>query len=416
MQKISHGKVYTLTSKFVKYHGEGHPECPFYTTEEVLEERHYIDYSKEVQEVIDLITLQENIEPVGSSKYKVHKYPSDIDLFEPVEGCCTINSVRFPMARRIQDAVRRIKSKNHILFARFQCGYDRRYDVYIGEEVEGKLKDYNHLVTQREIENLFFQGLITEEDAKWAIGLAVKYITVDDFLAIYWFLRKRMMVDWTEDDILQGYKQLPMGKRLYLYDALIDKSLVKLDVWAKIPYPDLKGKRFVEITNWFLVQYKNDKGEIQNLSIVQEDRVKSLRYDIYKYLGDRHFDELKAAKRYWNYLFELEQTPEVLDELKKLAPLFSSYVAFLNSVLTDWKLNHRLYKINFLTSMEIDKFEKETKQRLANYHPTCSFDGKLNNKLIDRFSTRVAQKGIEDLTEKFLKDHKVDILSFLKRH
>ena len=108
MAKIHQDMVYLLGGNKVTTLKKSnvHPDCPYYTTSDVLEEKHYSDYSPEVQKVIDLITISEDIEPVGSSKFKVHKYPSDIDLFEPVKGCCTINAVRLPMARKILHELR----------------------------------------------------------------------------------------------------------------------------------------------------------------------------------------------------------------------------------------------------------------------------------------------------------------------
>ena len=42
-------------------------------------------FSKRTKNLINLVTAKNDINPVGSQKFKVHRYPGDIDLFEPVK-------------------------------------------------------------------------------------------------------------------------------------------------------------------------------------------------------------------------------------------------------------------------------------------------------------------------------------------
>lgn len=411
MNKKAQDHVFSISGSGVK-HAPEHPNCPYYTTEEVLEQKHYSDYSPEVRRIIDVITIGSDLEPVGSSKFAVHKYPSDIDLFEPVIGCCTVNSVRLPMARNIQAIILRVQRTRDMYFSRFQCGYDRRYDVYFGREQNGKLVDYEPFIARREIVNLYEQGLLTNEESDYALELARSNPSLRQFFGLYWFFRDMMIVDWSQEEILAGYKQLRAGKKLYLDDALIDKSLVKLDVRAKIPYPDIEGKRFVEFTNWFLVEVENEDGNIETLSIVQQDRVKSLRADIYRYIKN---DPLKAAKRYWNYLFELEQTSEVLIQLQKLAPLFSCYVAFLNSILTDLELQKEMMESGLISSDGYRKFLGETRKRMKDHAPNCYFDFDLNNKLMKSLNPAMIKETIKGLTNRYLSDKHINMIDFVSQ-
>lgn len=412
MQKKAQDVLFLLTGGKIKHTNE-HPECPYYTSKDVLQERHYSDYSPEAQRVISLITIEQGLEPVGSSKYQAHKYPSDIDLFEPVQGCCGINAVRLPMVRALQNIIRRLENEPSIHFARFQCGYDRRYDIYWGKESKGQVLDWSARIARREINNLYYQELITEQEQEAALSLVKENPSVRDFLRLYWFFRNFMALDWNTEEIKRGYKDLRGGKRMYLDDALIDKSLVKLDVWAKLPYPDMKGARYVEVTNWFLVQVEDENGEIQTLSIVQEDRLKSLRADIYKYYAK---DALKTSKRYWNYLFELEQTPAVLRELRKLAPLFSSYIAFLNSVATDLELQERMLRVGLLEENAYKAFLLDTKRRLLAFAPACYLEESLNEQLAQTLDEKKMLKAVDNLTRKYWATQRVDILDFVEKH
>ena len=57
----------------------------------ILNLRNPKSYSKSVRKVIDLITIENDVYPVGSQKYKIHGYPSDIDLFEEIKVCCDLS-------------------------------------------------------------------------------------------------------------------------------------------------------------------------------------------------------------------------------------------------------------------------------------------------------------------------------------
>lgn len=412
MQKKAQDKLFLLTGKGIQ-HAVSHPECPFYTTKDVLQELHYADYSPEVQKVIDLLSVGEKLDPVGSSKYKVHKYPSDIDLFEPVKACCSLNAVRLPLVHNLQQVIARLLKAENVYFSRFQCGYDRRYDIYLGKVEDGKVIDFLPYLARRELENLRDQNLLTEEETYFGLSLIEENPTPYQFYNLYWFLRDRVIVDWQPEDILRGYVQLPAGKKLYLDDALIDKSLVKLDVAALLPYPDMPGSRYVEVTNWFLVQVENSDGSVETFSIVQEDRLQSLRADIYNYEKKQ---PLKAAKRYWNYLFELKQTKDVLHELRKLAPLFSSYIAFLNSVITDLEQQKIMLKKYLLTENDYKEFIQETKTRMLNHAPSCYFDANLNSQLAQTLDTNKIQRTINDLTKKYLAQKRINMTRFVEEH
>lgn len=412
MKKRAQHKVFALSGQGVK-HAPDHPNVPFYTTENVLEQKQYADQLPEVQKIVDLITISKEVSPVGSSKFSVYAYPSDIDLLEPVVGCCTINAVRLPMARHIQEIIRRIQATDDVYFRRFQCGYDRRYEVYLGREQKGKLVDYVPYIAQREIRNLYDQQLLSDLELEYALSLVKPNPTLREFFQLYWFLQDMVIVDWSQEEILRGHKELRCGKKMYLDDGLIDKSLVKLDIWAKIPYPDMEGRRFIEFTNWFLVEVENEDGDIETMSFIQKDRLKSLRSDTRRFLRD---DPLKAAKRYWNYLFELEQTREVHKELKKIAPLFSCYTAFLNSVVTDLEVQREMMQAGLLSVDAYLSFIHDTRKRMKQHAPPCYFDVKTNEELAKTLDTTAMKKAIREQTESYLKENGIDMISFLAKH
>lgn len=406
--------------------------CPVYTIDQTLQERTPEDYSPEVREIVDLITVQEDILPVGSAKFSVHKYPSDVDIFEKIEGCCTVNEVRFAVANQIQQIVQRILQTDDIFIGDFKAGYDTRYDVYLGEEIDGQIVDYDPAIAHREIDNLYDQGLFTDQEFAEINNLIVDDPNIEEFTKLNDKVRSYYTLRWSTDEILDGYKVLRGNKKLWLDDALIEHSVVKLDLWAPLPYEDLppeclrsfrqkwpqyqKPWRYVEVTNWILIQQRDNKGNVKTLTQELPDYAKSLRSDIVTYLSEDDLNYLKAAKRFWSYLlFErkvLENKDETLDVkpsaknelrqqmrnklhlqtsrkdldsiLKRLAPLFGSYIAFLNAVRGDLELIEKLSQKGLPIS---DEFFRQSLDgivfRLMCSAPTCDFDDEVNQTVID---------------------------------
>ncbi len=345
--------------------------CFVPSIEEVLAERKLSDYDIPTQRVISLLTTSPSILPVGSAKFKVHAYPSDLDLFERFEDCCTVNEVRFKLRRRLQDIVRNISCFSDIFLGDFKAGYDRRFNLYLGDIVDGSIVDYSPSLIRRDLTNLRYQGALPEEKYYELMNLVKEKPSLEDFQQLSTEIRNLYVLRWTPEEILQGYKFLPPNGRIWLEDALIDKSVVKIDVWAPLPYSDISSQcyegpvpgRYVEITNWFLVVFVTPKGDEKVLSEDLKDYATSLQKDIEKYLSPDHLNLLKAAKRLWSlllfarkkassHILESECSSErfrgfiqldfIDSVLIRLAPLFSSYIALLNSLRSDLDLLFKL--------------------------------------------------------------------------
>ena len=66
-------------------------------------------YTKDTLEYIHLITIDPDAIPVGSQKFKVHKYPGDIDIFENVEVCCKLTDSKEIITNKIRNIAKNIK-------------------------------------------------------------------------------------------------------------------------------------------------------------------------------------------------------------------------------------------------------------------------------------------------------------------
>jgi len=433
--------------------GKSISNCPHYTIQQALEENTY--FSAEAQKAIELITTQKDILPVGSAKFKVHSYPSDIDIFEKIEGCCTINEVRLELVSKIQQIVRDVLDSENILFGDFKAGYDERYDVYFGEEYMGEIIDYNQDIALLEIENLRRQKLLNKEEYEEFKELLPVSMDLETFEELEDYLNSFHTLKWTADEILQGYKDLRGGKRMYLFDALISRSVVKMDLWVPLPYDEItedcledyrakwdfdQPQRYVEVTNWILIELKDLEGEIQTLSEELSDYAKSLRLDVWHYLSPPEPNILKAAKRFWSYLLFQRKTllsrdatkssqgrvyskvlreqsqnnmasemnlRDVEDMIVDIAPLFGSYIALLNAVKGDLELIADILdsdvdvEMNFFLQ-SLDGFQLRLQCYERNNVEKCEFDFAVQRQLIEsieKLKTNLTSKAILELVD-----------------
>ena len=168
--------------------------------------------------------------------------------------------------------------------------------------------------------------LITIDEYAELVYLVNKPMTISAFEQLRDFFREKQVVRWTAREVMDGTKELPLGKKLKLEEALTHESLVKLDVWAKI-----QGNRFTEITNFFLFIYVDENGDEHIMNLELGDLIDSFMGDIILYSTTEHKKSMKVAKRMWQLATYIDY-----DELlNKLYPLFESDVGVLNQIAAD---------------------------------------------------------------------------------
>jgi len=265
----------------------------------ILKQRTFEGLSKETQGLIQLITIENGVFPVGSFRYKAHRYPGDIDIFEPVKACCDKESASQAIANKISTMAKEISQHHDIYLGDFKAGLDERYNVS----------------TVAELEQLLKTGLLTQEEYREAVSQK----TQEDLQE---FLRQFRIIRWSIPELIAGYKILPKKIKLSLADALTHKSVVKVDLWAP------QNGTYNEITNFFLIVMIDKNGKETVLNEELGDRLKNLNHDIVKYGSCKHRNSLKLAKRLWNRALFLNET----EMPKMLYPLFQSGANSLNQV------------------------------------------------------------------------------------
>ena len=267
----------------------------------VLKTRTFDGLSHETQDLIRLITLDKKTFPVGSFKYKAHRYPGDIDIFEPVKACCTEESASEAIANKLKTLAKEISKRKSVYLGDFKAGLDHRY--YLAPNTNPKLY----------LDRLRKQDLLTADE--YQEGLTLRGENLDEFVRRFYVIR------WNLEELVAGIKTLRGNVTLTLADALRAKTIVKIDLWAPI------NGNYNETTNFFLIIMIDEQGNEKVLNQELGDRLISLNGDIVKY-GGAHKNSLKLAKRLWNRALYVNDR----QMYNLLYPLFQSGANSLNQI------------------------------------------------------------------------------------
>ena len=280
-------------------------------------------FSKRTKNLINLVTAKNDINPVGSQKFKVHRYPGDIDLFEPVKYCCNFEDAMKFIIRDIKKIASEIKREKYVFLGDFKAGIDSRYELSIGSiNKYNKVIDYNEEIIKKEIKSLEDRKLITKKQREEILKELPPNSKINSKLWYKFekYYRKFNIIRWKLDELIKGKKNIGFGagiKELTLREALTHDSIVKIDIWAQI------NEKYIEITNFFLLAYTDKKGNETVINIELNNYYESLIKDIKHYYEVGKY--MKASKRAWAL------GTNIVDNklLKRLYPLYSSSIGML---------------------------------------------------------------------------------------
>jgi hypothetical protein len=219
--------------------------------------------------------------------------------------------------------MKRVKKEKDVYLGDFKAGYDFRYKINIGAIRGDKLTKYNPFLIRTAIVSLHERGLLTDEEVGEWLSTVIDQPSVSEYMDLEKTIRSKYVVRWDIDDILRGYKLLPLDVKLTLEDALSHKCIVKLDIWVYL------NKRYVELTNWYMLTYTDEKGRHRHMSVKPEKYERSLMHDIQHYNNPTVNKYMKLAKRLWLYAV-LKKDKHLMVQLY---PLFGSGAAKMYQIM-----------------------------------------------------------------------------------
>jgi hypothetical protein len=304
----------------------------------VLQKRTEDSLSLDTIAAIKKITLKRskpNRVIVGSFQYSAHEYPGDIDLMETIVFKGEIEQAKAHFAAGFCAMANRLKRvRDHrIILADFKAGIDDRFAINIGEFVLAsrramklRLHGYKPRVIRENISELANDGLLTKSAARSMIKLVVEDPTYIQHKALRDAVRENLILRWSLDELIKGEKELPLGKRITLKEALGHQEIVKIDVWC------LVGGRYIELTNLFNLVIADKQGRVtQQLSQPLGDYLENLAKDIEIYRNPALKKFMKLTKRMWSYAILTKKEHLV----RIIAPLFGSTGAKLSQIQGD---------------------------------------------------------------------------------
>lgn len=285
----------------------------------ILNERSAEEISTSTRKAIDLIATKSQLMPVGTFKYRLFRYPSDVDLFENLDFCCTYNTAKVNAAKKLQEVAIKVAEDPDAIFIDFKAGYDNRFKIYTGYLTD-EVEDYDPVLIRRDIKNL--NSVLDSASIADLLKLVKDRPTMQEVATLNEALRRYWVVRWTLDEMIQGYKVLPGDYKLYLDVAVSQGSIVKID----IIYPE--KDRYLEVSDFYAIQQRDRQGNIIILTEEFGDYIQSLLGDVYEYYDN---NILKSIKRLWMLLVAKNE----ICLADKFTALFSSPVAKKAQIASD---------------------------------------------------------------------------------
>jgi len=314
-----------------------------------------------------------DIKPIGSYIFKFQKYPGDIDMREKIIKTGNPRQATKKALHEILKILNAIKKDKNAFLGDFKAGGDSAFDINIGKITpEGKIIGYDYENVFNRFVNLYKMGVITKKEFNFFKRLIKKRLTVKSYIELWTAIKKLYKIRWEMKDAFRGYKILPGGRKKYLVDAMMDKEIVKLDVWYWL------NNRYIEISNFIMI-YNVEKGKQPHfINTKQESLVFELKKDVRKYLSRYLLNNFKAMKRIWILAVQFKDKKM----LNKLSPLMEGDLSILYQIVSDMVVLYKMFKkINNIPYKNIATEIQWFKSRLAYIYQFNFKETKINKQL-----------------------------------
>eukprot|EP00053_Salpingoeca_punica_P009142 m.81944 g.81944 ORF g.81944 m.81944 type:complete len:528 (+) comp14893_c0_seq1:117-1700(+) len=349
------------------------------------EAREVAAFTPDVQRIANILTLKDGTKPVGSFKFKVFRFPGDIDFMEQVLTGPTLQQGLEYIAYRLQIMAQRIyvagvDEPGLIYFSEMKAGLDERYHLhgtgtytYCLKSKRERLDNYRPAELLEGIDRLEREDLLSadEADALRKVCVPASQLTYERHCELKHAMKKHYVLRWSLQEVMQGWKELPQKRIIHLAEALGHPTITKCDVWAFV------DGRYIEVTNYFFLCWTSTRGasdashrqqhteeldakEVHIISPPFPSYEQAVNLDITHYFGVSN--SMKAAKRMWilaqhdyaaaeraSEKMKSQETFQKMEEttrtMMRLKPLFASRAASLAQVMTDMKTIEEILEV-----------------------------------------------------------------------
>jgi hypothetical protein len=312
------------------------------------------DYPQDAINILQAMELQGgNIHLVGSMSLRSQQYAGDYDGYEIVNHKGSIPIVVNELVNDFQTMIDNLRRLPNVYIGDIKSGVidDWRVIPRTAKVNDDKIKGYNSSECRNKVQSLLQCNIISQDEAKEALGLLKDNPTVPEFLMAKKLI-KFHTIRWTVLEVLKNQKQLRNGTSITLQDTFQTKGITKVDVIGLV-----NNNRY---TDFSVIYEFRCNGKTLNPEPVNIRS--SLEEDILAYLAEGNY--FKVLKRGFALAKLLDDSKTII----KLNPVLNSDLGRLYNIVSDIDTlirlldepNVKLDRIQF----EIDQF----KQRLSNIY------------------------------------------------
>jgi len=260
-------------------------------------------------DVINQFAIKGKYRLIGSNSLRSIIYGSDYDVETQVQGY-SIETI----VKRIKEEYREARKNPDVWILELKCGHDPRL-IYNGDYSKRSLEEY---VKNPLIPNKMATSIL---NAKGEEQIEM--------------VRDLFILRWKPKDVEAGKIKLIDGTTRSLAECLLDKTICKVDLIAKV------GNQFAEISENYYI--KADGKANYNTQPSAKDLMDSLEEDIRYYSNT---DSMKSLKRLFS-LYLLEGKQKHRKQLERMIDFFNGQIGYLNKIKNELGILENLLKQDF---------------------------------------------------------------------
>lgn len=368
----------------------------------LISNKNDINYPDYLKEEIFLLSIDKDFSRlIGSASYRIAKYPSDYDIFEQVNGCCSEEEVINFFINGIKKIVRDVVNKKNHWFLELKCGTDERFNLNIGTYLNGYFTINKIFVDTMNF--YYLQGLVSREEITEINNInKMNRPGKLEFEIASKILRNHYILRWEAKEVEKEIKIIG-DYSIKLYDAVKSVSPINIEIIAIV------NNRVTDLSNFFILTYQDSKGKIYaiNIPLKTYDEfytffLENLKKSIEKVsMSILEFNPLKLVKRYWSY----GKFTKDNNLIQELLPIINSDGAFLGQLKSELKTINKLieHTNNYPKKIIIDQ--------LSSLKWKISTNMLVNNQLSNNISLKI--DNINNLLMKNIKEKVLEELNYI---
>jgi len=328
--------------------------------------------NNETGDVINLFAIRGKKRIIGSASLRATQYASDYDIETMLNGVSPET-----IAKMLQKAYKEIG--DDVWVTDFKCGYDERL-VYNGDYDDKSLKKYlkNPLISAKQRREIL---KATGEDR------------IEKVRDLY-------ILRWKHADVIRGYINLCDGTNYPLSCAIMDKTMMKIDLIVKV------GNQFAEVSENYYIKVGGETNYTKMPS--KKELEADLEEDIQYY---SKIDSFKSLKRLFS-LLQLEGVKKDKPKMDKLVEFFNGQVGLLNKIKNELGILEILLEQPRKPKWEdVEANLQFIKEQISSVYQVPLTEGVFQN--IDKITDKTAVRDIRTLKDYFQKKINTESKEFL---